>query len=188
MAQANSINLLRSTQSHRWEKIMQWALSTGRFLIILTQTIALAAFVYRFSLDRQIIDLADSIEQNQAIVSFYKDEEARYRNLHERLTVADTLMKNEDKKTGLLQKFVEIARGNVVFNAITLNDKTVLLEVSTTSTTALSKFLAGIKTLNEVKRVSIDRAENKATNGMVVVSVTVDLKNGKEVSLPNETQ
>jgi hypothetical protein len=187
MAQTTSINLLRASQSHFWENFLKWALTTGRFLIILTQTIALAAFVYRFSLDREIIDLADSIKQNQAIVGLYKNEEAKYQNLHERLVFADTLVTPQANKTVLLKEFVRIAQGKVIFNAIDIGETSVTVEAAASSTGALSSFLAEIKKLNEIKSVSVNSVENKATNGVILIGITAELTNGKETSLPDES-
>ena len=180
MAQATSINLLRSTQAQFWDKFLQWALTVGRFLIILTETVALSAFVYRFTLDRQIIDLADSIKEKQIIVSLYKDAEPRYRNLHERLTFVEKTASAEDAKTALLKEFVSLAQGHVAYQSLTIGEKTVDMEVSTNSTGSLSEFLQGVKSLPEVKSVNISRVENKAANGVVLVSITAELIGGAE--------
>jgi hypothetical protein len=175
MAGTNSINLLRSSENHFWEQFLKWALTTGRFLIILTETIALSAFVYRFSLDREIIDLGDKIKQNQTIVSYYKRDELRYRNLHERLAFAEQMTAPVDEKTALLESFVEIARGKVTFQEISVNANAVTVEISTTSTGALSSFLAGIQNLDRVKSVNVNRVENKTANGRINVTITADL-------------
>lgn len=180
MAQATSINLLRSTQTRFWDKVLKWALTTGRFLIILTETIALSAFVYRFTLDRQIVDLADSIEDKQIILSLYKDAEPRYRNLHERLTFVEKTAASEDPRTAMLQRFVSLAQGYVTFQSLVIGEKTATMEITTTSTGALSEFLRGVKSLPEVRSVNISRVENKAANGIVLVTISVELVNGTE--------
>lgn len=179
MANTTSINLLRSSENHFWETFLKWALTTGRFLIILTETIALSAFVYRFSLDREIIDLGDKIKENQAIVSLYKDQERRYRNLHERLAFAAALSPQTEKKTFLLERFVSLARGKVVFRHLAFNDRTVAFEAETSSTAALSTFLTSLRSLSEVQSVSVDRVENKPSSGRILIAVTVTLAGAK---------
>ncbi len=108
MAKVTSINLIRSEQTHHIDTILKWALTTGRFLIILTETIALSAFVYRFSLDREIIDLTDEIKNNQAVVSLYTDE-PRYRNLQERLTFVESIRPTQSEKTILMHEVVSLS-------------------------------------------------------------------------------
>lgn len=175
MAQATSINLLRTTQARLWDKLLQWALTTGRFLIILTETIALSAFVYRFTLDRQIVDLADSIKDKQTIMSLYKDAEPQFRNLHERLAFVEKTAKTEDPKTVMLKRFIALAQGRVAFQTLTINDKAIDMEVLATSTGALSEFLRAVKTIPEVRSVTISRVENKAATGIVLVTVNAEL-------------
>jgi hypothetical protein len=175
MASTSSINLLRSQENHLWELFLQWALTTLRFLIILTETIALAAFVYRFSLDREIIDLGDEIKHNQTIVAYYDEQERRYRNMQERLAFAAKLAPTEEKKTALLKRFVSLARGKVVFQRLAFTDRNVTFEAETSSTGALSTFLAGIKSVPGVKSLSVDRVENKPSTGRILISATVTL-------------
>jgi hypothetical protein len=46
-----SINLLDNKGKSFTEQFLDWALAIGRLLIIVTETVALAAFLYRFSID-----------------------------------------------------------------------------------------------------------------------------------------
>jgi hypothetical protein len=188
MAKITSINLLRSSKSHWRENFLKWALSTLRFLIILTETIALAAFVYRFSLDREIIDLADKIKQQQTLVEFLKNDEAKYRNIHERLAAAQTLGTQGNTKTELLKQLVTAAKGKVTFQKVTLDKSSFLLEISTNSTVGLSKFLESVKALPWVKRVNVDRVENRANTGVIIVSVTAEVQTEEKKEVVDGTQ
>ena len=177
MAQVASINLVRATQTRFWDRLLKWAISTGRFLIILTETIALSAFVYRFTLDRQIVDLADSIKEKQAIIALYGDAEVRYRNLQERLAFVKEVAASEDPKTVLLKQLVTLAQGQVAFQSLAISDSGINLEVIAPSSAGLSEFLRGLKTLPEVRSVAIDRVENKAESGVIVVTIRAELLN-----------
>src|SRR5476651_2190356 len=85
---STSINLLKSNKNETLEQVINWSLSIGRFLVIGVELIALGAFLFRFTLDRQIIDLHALIKNKQIIVADLKDSEATYRNLQDRLTIA----------------------------------------------------------------------------------------------------
>lgn len=178
MPKSTSINLLRRSQNHYGEKFLAWALTTGRFLIILTETIALAAFTYRFSLDREIIDLADSIKNNRAIVSLYRDEPT-YRNLQERLSFVASVSGSLDATSSLLQELVRIAKGKVVYQRLTITDTTAILEFSATSTGSLASFMNSLKQLSPIRSVTVTKVENKAESGMIIVDATVQLVGGK---------
>src|SRR3989344_1080687 len=83
-----SINLLKAKEISFLDKFLNWALTVGRLVVIATELIALFAFIYRFSLDRQLIDLHSKIKQEEAIVNSLKESEQSYRNLQDRLAAA----------------------------------------------------------------------------------------------------
>ncbi|HCS79450.1 TPA: hypothetical protein DIV55_06990, partial [Patescibacteria group bacterium] len=67
---AKPINLLtrKDFDASLVGRILRWSLIYGRYIIVSTEIIVLLAFIYRFSLDRQITDLNEEIEQKSAIV------------------------------------------------------------------------------------------------------------------------
>ena len=64
MSDPISINLVKSRKPHFLDRFITWALNAGRLLVIITETVALSAFLFRFGLDREIVDLNDKIKQN----------------------------------------------------------------------------------------------------------------------------
>ena len=58
-------------------KILQWALSAGRYLVIVTELVVVISFATRFSLDRRVTDLNSAIHQKQIIIQSYGDLEER---------------------------------------------------------------------------------------------------------------
>src|SRR3972149_11726382 len=93
MQSSASINLIKS-KVNIFDEILKWALTVGRLLVILTELTAFSAFIYRFTLDRTLIDLHEKINQEQAIVASLKDREAIYRNLQGIITDAATITKS----------------------------------------------------------------------------------------------
>jgi len=88
------INLVKGKHKSFFDRFLAWALSAGRVIIIVTEIIALSAFLYRFSLDREIIDLRDNTKQEQKILELFKEQEKTFRNLQERLSC----LKNRKKR------------------------------------------------------------------------------------------
>lgn len=187
MAKATAINLLRGSETHYVDTILKWALSTGRFLIILTETIALAAFVYRFTLDREIIDLADSIKDNQAIVSLYRDE-PKYRNLHERLNFVSSVSASFETKSTILEDLVRLAQDKAVYQRLSIGQNEVNIELITNSTGALSSYIESLRSSPKYGNVSVYKVENKAGSGMLLVGITAKIGDGKEGTNKNASQ
>src|SRR5436309_794525 len=82
------INLLPQGGDNFGSQFLAWALTVGRLLVIITETLALSVFIYRFSVDMQIIDLHDKIGISSQIVANFKKGEDTYRDLHQRITYA----------------------------------------------------------------------------------------------------
>jgi len=60
-------------------KTLRWALSVGRYIVIFTELIVILSFVARFTLDRQLTNLNDSIHQKQVNIESYGDLEEKVR-------------------------------------------------------------------------------------------------------------
>ena len=70
----HGINLMPNRGDTVLIQFLNWALTIGRLLIILVETLALGTFLYRFSLDMQIVDLKDKIKVQRAFVTAYKSQ------------------------------------------------------------------------------------------------------------------
>src|SRR3990170_4903897 len=116
MPKKAGINLLNSKQSSFFERFINWTLTIGRIVIIVTELIALSAFLYRFSLDQQLIDLHSKIKQEQAIVEYLKESEATYRNLQDRLTVAANFSQIGENRVKIFKDIIAFAPSGIAFD------------------------------------------------------------------------
>lgn len=173
----NSINLLRG-QEHILDKFVDWALTIGRLLVIVTETAALAVFFMRFDIDSKLVDLHDLIKPKQAIVSstYYKDKEATYRDLQQRLAIIKKLNNKGAQTLAVYQDIVDLARGKVTFNSITQSNNTITLDANTRSVTQLTGFVDALKNYPEVQSINVNKVENKTSNAVIAVNITVTLK------------
>jgi hypothetical protein len=79
----SSFNLLKPTRKplSGAEKIYNWAISFGKYLIIGTEIIVLASFGTRFKLDYDISELTDSIETASRLIKTSETGEKYYRSV-----------------------------------------------------------------------------------------------------------
>ena len=66
-------------------RILHWATTTFRTIVIITELIVIVAFLSRFSLDAKNADLNDIVRQNQSIIESYKDFEIEFRQIQQRI-------------------------------------------------------------------------------------------------------
>ena len=65
-----NINLLGDSEMDHTPvgRIVNWAVTYGRYIMIGTEIVVLLAFISRFSLDRKLTDLKEEVGQKQEII------------------------------------------------------------------------------------------------------------------------
>jgi Tfp pilus assembly protein PilN len=177
--QSASINLAKS-RVNIVDEILRWALSVGRLLVIITEFVAFSTFVYRFSLDRTIIDLHTKVKQQQAIVASIEEREATYRNLQDRLFVAKDVAENGSKNVKLLNEFVSAAPSQISFKTLSLDSSEVSFDANASSMSSLSSFLEYLRSHKEISSVSIERIENDTAASQLSVTIVGTLNSAPQ--------
>jgi len=173
---AKSINLLPHKGDGFLDQFLGWALTIGRLLIILTETLALGTFLYRFSLDMKIADLHDKIKNERAIVEQFKTTEDTARNLQARLSLAQQYDTASGIAPNTLSDIVDMGRGQVTFKDILVETNGITIDIQATNSNALSLFVNHLKSHPRIKSVNINKVENKTTTALIKMNITVDLK------------
>ena len=126
-----NINLLINLSGSKpfSEQLLSWAITYGRYIIIITQIIVLSVFFARFKLDRDYSDLKDSLTQRQVLVESMSDVENEIRRVQKKLSNISTITQNQDYPVKILQFFqnnsptdinflsLNIEKGRVDFSA-----------------------------------------------------------------------
>lgn len=171
-----SVNLYRGRGKSFIDRFLSWALTFGRLIVILTEIVALLTFLYRFSLDRELIDLHDRIKQKQAIVKFLKNNEEKYRNLQERLAMTSSLGDQAKEKSQILDEVVNLAPKDLVLNNLVITEDSLRLEASVFSASSLGEFVKNLKNHPKIKSLSLDKIENRTSSGTIVISLRAVLE------------
>ena len=172
-----SINLLDNKGKKFVDQFLDWAIAIGRLLIIITETVALAAFLYRFSSDRQLVDLNDEIKKSEAIVAYFKSGEDTYRHTQTKLAIAKTQLETGGKTVDFFNTMMQLSQNyQVSYNNITVSDTLMQLAVQGKSTQTLANFVEAIKAQKRVTAVSVDKVENKPSSATIIISLSVTLK------------
>jgi hypothetical protein len=171
-----SINLIKDQKGDLIERIINWSLGIGRILVIITELIALGAFLWRFGLDQQLVDLHTQIKQKQVIVDAFKKQENEYRNIQDRLDIISNFSVLEENKLKIYKDIIILGSTNVIFNRVSMNTSKVSMVVEIKSISALSTFINSLKAYGQTASISIDKIETKTSNAIIIVGITVTLK------------
>jgi len=173
---APSINLLPHKGDSFVTQFLNWTLTIGRLLIILVEILALGTFLYRFTLDRQIVDLHDKIKSQSFIVANFQKSETDFRNLQERLLFIKRYNGISTTTTNIFSEITAMGQGYVTFRNITVAADTVRIESQAPSPAALSQFVAALRKHHSITSVIVDKVENSTSTSLISVSITAALK------------
>lgn len=170
-----SINLVKNKQTPLFDKFINWTLTIGRLIVIITEVVAVIAFAYRFSLDERIIDLHSAIKQKQNIISVLRNDERKYRNLQDRIALASTFLTKATKTNQAITDIVNLIPEQIRISNLILNKDRANLTVDVVSVSSLADLITSLKNYNNIKSISIDNIENKPSTGLTI-KVTAMLK------------
>lgn len=169
-----SINLVKN-KTTTIDEVVRWALTIGRLLVIIVEIVAFSTFLYRFSLDRTLIDLQDEITQQQALVESLSERESIYRNLQDRIKLASEINESGGKKLEILNKISSLTPSDVNFNSISIAEKEIKIDADTSSLVQLGEFVKSVRKYDQVSSAGIDSINN-SQSGLTNVLITIVLK------------
>lgn len=170
-----SINLVKNKQAPLFDRFINWALTVGRLIVIITEVVAVAAFIYRFSLDDKLVNLHSDIKAKQNIVTVLKNDENKYRNLQDRIALASAFSQSSVKTTEIIGDIVNLIPPGVKINDLALNKDRINMSVNIGSVSSLTDFIDPLKNYPKIKSISIENIENKPSVGLSV-DITATLK------------
>jgi hypothetical protein len=177
------INLLPGKDGGFMTQFLNWALTIGRLLIILVETLALGTFLYRFSLDMKIVDLHDHIKSQSTIVRNFAPQETIFRNLQARLDLAKTFG-STNKTPQIFQDIVAMGRGQITFKNLLVATDSIKIEAMAPTANRLSRFTEKLKSYPEIAEVSVDKVETKTSSAIVTVIISARLKQHPNMAPP----
>ena len=164
----NSINLLKSRKKDIANTVINWSLTIGRLMVIVIELVALSAFLYRFSLDRQIIDLNSTIKQQEAVVELLRNNEIQYRNLQERLSLASDFSAMGMPKVKIFQDIANMSPQDIVINTLSVFENKITINVSTQTTSSLNTFTNSLKSYPQITKLNLDSINVKKGSGLTI--------------------
>ena len=183
-----SINLLPQKGESLATQLINWTLTIGRLLIILTEMVALGTFLYRFTLDMEIVDLHDKIKSESFIVANFKSSEEHFRDIQDRLATIKRYDTVSSTTASLFTDITNLGKGKVTFRDLTVSPQNVKIEAQAASPTVASQFIEALKSHPAITAVTVDKVENSTANALVTISITASLKHYAFASEEQPTQ
>ncbi|MBI4032957.1 MAG: PilN domain-containing protein [Candidatus Blackburnbacteria bacterium] len=115
MAAQKKINLAvpEGFENTPFGKIVSWALSAGRAVVVVTELLVILAFLSRFWLDRELVDLNEQNASREVQVKTQSSFEAQFRLAQSRISEFEKLTTSEASpanKQGIAETVQDVAR------------------------------------------------------------------------------
>lgn len=156
-AKTVSINLLgdSGTDHSPLGRIVTWAVTYGRYIMIGTEIVVLLAFISRFSLDRKLTDLKEEVAQKQDIIQANLPFEQDVRTLQDKLAKIKTLKEQPVDSRSVLSLFQNILPQGMYLKTLDLQKDRLTVSAVAGSTGAFAQFITNLQNSKLLNNIDI---------------------------------
>lgn len=174
-----SINLLPrdAFESSTLGVILEWSLVFGKWIVILTQLVVMGAFLYRFTLDKNLTDLRKAIVKDTAIIKSYDQVERDFFLTQKQLEKAKVTLATQAQILKTIGEIERITPGAIWFERMNLSPTSVSLTAYAGSLGAFGQFLTSIQANPLFGGVRIAKIESSSAKGaQLQFDIAMELK------------
>ena len=180
-----SINLLPKDpfESSSIGVILEWALAFGKWAVILTQLIVMAAFLWRFGLDRRLTNLGREIDQEKAVISSYSQIETDFLLAQKRIEFLKPAMATQSKIRETMQLIENLTPPDVWYEKLSVAETEVAMTAYSGSLSGFSRLLTALQRRPEFKSVIVSNIEDGGATGAELrfeIALGYGLEEGKK--------
>lgn len=165
-ASQQSINLIGEEEMEHTPlgRIVMWAVTYGRYIMIGTEIVVLLAFISRFSLDRKLTDLKEEVSQKQAIIDANRDFETQFLTLQDKLKKIQALLSSPPVTNNALTSIGALIPRDARLENLNITTDRVIGNVVANTTDGFSQMVANLQAASIFSQVDIgDVKRNPAT-------------------------
>jgi Tfp pilus assembly protein PilN len=159
-AQANlqnlDINLIPTSENQgSVAVIVRWLLSVGRYLIIVTEIIALVIFglSVKFTIDKN--DLKESIDTKKAVIDTLSQDEELFRNYQQKVSQISTLIDTHSNTFSFYSDLLELLPSEAVFEEIKVENGKLTLSGSLPNPNSLQALISSLNSSEKFSELDI---------------------------------
>jgi Tfp pilus assembly protein PilN len=101
--------------------VLTWALTFGKWAVIVTQLIVTGVFLFRFGYDRKLTDLRKQIAKQSALIASYQQIEQDFRLTQKKVAYVKPLLQTNNTMTAVLSRLERYTPPDVWFDRISLS-------------------------------------------------------------------
>jgi hypothetical protein len=170
-ARTKSINLLPPSEfeSSFWGKFLKWAVTAGRYIIIVTEMFVIIAFLSRFKLDQDMSNLAQTMEGQKGVLESQLASEEEFRQVQTRLETVNKLFESQSMAAKKMDLLVKKIPPEVKLVSLEVRPGLIGIQAGTLSERSLGEMLARMTIEPTWKSVEVTDFSADSSSGINVV-------------------
>ncbi|MDP3994651.1 MAG: PilN domain-containing protein [bacterium] len=161
-------------------RILRWALSTFRFIVIITELVVMVSFLSRFWLDAQNSDLNESIKQKVGIISSYQDIEKKFNLTQKRLKIFSEISK-QPAKSEVVKTISSLLPSDVSLSSLSLGFDSAQVNAISTSERGIAQFITNLEAQEQFGKVELSQlASDKENQSYIIFTIILTSKTDKK--------
>ena len=157
-------------------RILKWALSSFRIMVIVTELVVMGAFLSRFWLDAKNSDLNDELNTSKAQVSAYSDVESTIISNQKRLSIAKSLY-TQKNISEIIEKISKSIPSDISLNSISISEGVLTLKASSLSERSIMQFLVNLDSDEDLSDVNLSQVSSGVDNSYITIfTITANVK------------
>ena len=173
------INLIPQDEfeSSNLGRILKWALSSFRIMVIITELVVMSAFLSRFWLDAKNSDLNDEINVGKSQVIAYTEAEKEFRSIQKRIAIAKAIY-TDPKINTIISSISGLIPEDVVLTSISDNNGQILIKAASLSERSIAQFLVNLEGSKSLSEVNLSQVSSNTDNSAITI-FTISAKTKK---------
>lgn len=144
-------------------RILHWAMSTFRIIVIVTEMIVMAAFLSRFWLDSENSDLNDAIKVKSAQIAAQSGLEKEFRIIQSKVDIFKEI-EIGTKPAEIVDAITSKLPSSAILTGISVSNDNVLINGSSGNESEIAQFITNLKTNNALKEVTLTGVSSSMTS------------------------
>lgn len=149
-------------------RVLKWALSTFRVMVIITELIVMGAFLSRFWFDSRNSDLDDEINSSKAQVLAYSDIETEFRLNQKKLNIAKSLY-SEPELDGLFTNVSKLMPIDVNLQSVLISNNDLTIKAQSLSEQSIVQFLINLEDYKALEDINLAQISSSQDNSAITI-------------------
>lgn len=149
------INLLSRKKESLTDKLIYFALSYLRYILIITQIIVIGVFFYKFKVDQEIVDYQDSVGQKKEIIEVTQPLFVEAKTTDFQIKEVKHIIERQDKFLDILNYLSTIFPDKLYLSKLTVTDNSIKLEGFGDSGLLIQSFYQRLKTDKKFANINL---------------------------------